>query len=281
MDILMVVPASIIVFALGASIGSFINVVVYRLPARLSVLWPPSRCPRCLNQLKAHDNVPVLGWVWLRGRCRYCKTKISIRYPVVEGITGIIFLIIFWEFQVSIITIGYWAFCSWLLALSLIDLDTMTLPNVLTKSGLVLGICFQMALGFFSQGGWIGLVNHLMIAIVGAVLGLWLFDAIAFLGSMALGKTAMGAGDAKLAAMMGSWLGWKYLLLASFIACLVGVIIGGGAMLLSQQRVGQKIPFGPFLALGAVITVFSGELILSTYLSLFFVISHLSLVISH
>ena len=270
MDILMVVPASIIVFALGASIGSFINVVVYRLPARLSVLWPPSRCPRCLNQLKAHDNVPVLGWVWLRGRCRYCKTKISIRYPVVEGITGIIFLIVFLVFQVSIITIGYWAFCSWLLALSLIDLDTMTLPNVLTKSGLVVGICFQMAVGFFSQAGWIGLVNHLMMGIVGAVLGLWLFDAIAMLGSIALGKTAMGAGDAKLAAMMGAWLGWKYLLLASFIACLVGVIIGGGAILLSRERAGQKIPFGPFLALGAVITLFGGEAILSTYLGLFF-----------
>ncbi|MDP5338163.1 MAG: prepilin peptidase [Nodularia sp. (in: cyanobacteria)] len=271
MDILMVVPASIIVFALGASIGSFINVVVYRLPARLSVLWPPSRCPRCLNQLKAHDNVPVLGWLWLRGRCRYCQTKISIRYPVVEGITGIIFLIVFWEFQVSIITISYWAFCSWLLALSLIDLDTMTLPNVLTKSGLVVGIGLQMAVGFFSpEGSWIGLVNHLMMGIVGAVLGLWLFDAIAMIGSIALGKTAMGAGDAKLAAMMGVWLGPKYLLLASFIACLVGVIIGGGAMLLSPERVGQKIPFGPFLALGAVITLFGGEAILSTYLGLFF-----------
>ncbi|MBE9199255.1 MULTISPECIES: A24 family peptidase [unclassified Nodularia (in: cyanobacteria)] len=270
MDILMVVPASIIVFALGASIGSFINVVVYRLPAKLSVLWPPSRCPRCLNQLKAHDNVPVLGWVWLRGRCRYCKTKISIRYPVVEGITGIIFLVVFLVFHVSILTISYWAFCSWLLALSLIDLDTMTLPNALTQSGLVVGICFQMTIGFFSPAGWIGLVNHLMMAIVGAVLGLWLFDAIAMVGSIALGKTAMGAGDAKLAAMMGVWLGWKYLLLASFIACLVGVIVGGGSMLLSRQKVGQKIPFGPSLALGALITLFSGEAILSTYLGLFF-----------
>ncbi|MEA5583262.1 A24 family peptidase [Nodularia harveyana UHCC-0300] len=268
MDILMVVPASIIVFALGASIGSFINVVVYRIPARLSVLWPPSRCPRCFNQLKANDNVPVLGWVWLKGKCRYCKTKISIRYPVVEGITGMIFLIIFWEFQVSILTISYWAFCSWLLALSLIDLDTMTLPNVLTKSGLVVGLCFQMAIGFLA-GGWVGLINHLMMAIIAVVLGLWLFDAIALLGSIALGKTAMGAGDAKLAAMMGAWLGWKYLLLASFIACIVGVIIGGGTMLRSKKRQGQKIPFGPFLALGAVITVFSGEIILSSYLGLF------------
>ena len=91
MDILIFVPASIIVFALGASIGSFLNVVVYRLPAGLSVLWPPSRCPRCLSKLKSYDNVPVLGWLWLKGRCRYCKNNISRRDPLVEGITGRIF----------------------------------------------------------------------------------------------------------------------------------------------------------------------------------------------
>jgi leader peptidase (prepilin peptidase) / N-methyltransferase len=270
MDILMVAPASVIVFTVGASIGSFINVVVYRLPAKLSILWPPSRCPHCLNQLKAYDNVPVLGWVWLKGRCRYCKSKISVRYPVVEVVTGIIFLLIFLIFNVSIATLGYWVFCSWLLALSLIDLDTMTLPNALTQSGLVAGIIFQMIVGFFSAASWLGLINHLMMAIVGAVLGLWLFEAIALIGSLTLGKTAMGAGDAKLAAMMGAWLGWKYLLLAGFIACAVGALVGIGGIILSQRKLGQKIPFGPFLALGAIITVFGGETILSAYLRLFF-----------
>ncbi|MCM0590034.1 MAG: prepilin peptidase [Gloeotrichia echinulata IR180] len=273
MDILIVVPASLIVLALGASIGSFINVVVYRLPAGLSILWPPSRCPHCLNQLKAYDNVPVFGWLWLKGRCRYCKSKISARYPVVEALTSIVFLLVFLIFKVSIFTIGYWAFCSWLLALALIDLDTMTLPNPLTKSGLVLGIIFQMTVGFFPEYSWVGLVKHLIMGIVGAVLGLWLFDAIAIVGSIALGKTAMGAGDAKLAAMMGAWLGWKYLLLAGFIACGMGVLIGGGAMALSRRKLGQKIPFGPFLALGAVIAVFGGETILSAYLRLFFPIN--------
>ncbi|MBE8988397.1 prepilin peptidase [Nostoc sp. LEGE 12450] len=293
MDILFAIPASVMVFALGASIGSFLNVIVYRLPAGLSILWPPSRCPKCLNQLKAYDNVPVFGWISLRGRCRYCKSKISVRYPVVEGVTGIIFLLIFLVFQVSILTIGYWAFCSWLLALSLIDLDTMTLPNPLTQSGLVVGILFQMVVGYLSEGSSVALVNHLMMAIVGAVLGLWLFDAIALLGSIAFGKTAMGAGDAKLAAMMGAWLGWKYLLLASFIACALGALIGSGVIMhkrillgrskpraasgkeapneeTSTHRLGQKMPFGPFLALGSLITLFSGEAILSTYLRLFF-----------
>jgi leader peptidase (prepilin peptidase)/N-methyltransferase len=269
MDILINIFISIIVFVLGASLGSFINVVVYRLPAGLSVLWPPSRCPKCLNRLKAYDNVPVFGWLWLKGRCRYCQTQISRRYPLVEALTGIIFLIVFWVFQFSIFTIGYWTFFSWLLALSLIDLDTMTLPNPLTKSGLILGIVFQMAIAWLSEPTLSGLSKRLIAAIAGAVLGLYLFDAIALLGSMAFGKTVMGAGDAKLAAMMGAWLGWRYLLLAGFISCTLGVFIGGGAILFSRHEMGQKMPFGPFLALGAVITVFSGETILSHYMRLF------------
>ncbi|QLE55478.1 A24 family peptidase [Nostoc sp. TCL26-01] len=267
MDTLIVTLASMFVFALGASIGSFINVVVYRLPAKLSLLWPPSRCPHCLNQLQAYDNVPVLGWLWLKGRCRYCQSHISWRYPVVEAITGIMFLLIFWLFPFSIITLGYWAFCSWLLALSLIDLDTMTLPNPLTKSGLVLGLIFQMIVGY-TDASWAGLARHLIIGIVGAVLGLWLFDAIAILGIF-LQKEAMGAGDAKLAAMMGAWLGWRYLLLAGFVACTIGALVGIGAILLSQRKWGQKIPFGPFLALGSIITIFGGKPILSAYLGLF------------
>ncbi|MBE9249760.1 prepilin peptidase [Dolichospermum sp. LEGE 00240] len=269
MDILIYLPASIIVFVLGTSLGSFINVVVYRLPAGLSVLWPPSRCPKCLNRLKTYDNIPVFGWLWLKGRCRYCQTQISRRYPLIEALTGIIFLIVFWVFQFSIFTIGYWAFCSWLLALSLIDLDTMTLPNPLTKSGLILGIVFQMAIGWLSEPTAVGLSKRLMTGIAGTVLGLWLFDAIALLGSMAFGKTVMGAGDAKLAAMMGAWLGWRYLLLAGFISCILGVFIGGSAIILSRHQMGQKMPFGPFLALGAVITVFCGETILSHYMRLF------------
>jgi leader peptidase (prepilin peptidase) / N-methyltransferase len=263
------IVASLIVFALGASIGSFINVVVYRLPAGLSILWPPSRCPHCLNQLKPYDNIPVLGWLWLKGRCRYCKSKISIRYPVVEAVTGFVFVLVFLVFQFSPLTIGYWIFCSWLLTLSLIDLDTMTLPNPLTRSGLVLGIIFQMILGYLWEASWVGTVNHLIMAIVGAVLGIWLFDAITIIGSIVFGKTAMGGGDAKLASMMGAWMGWKYLLLASFLACVVGVLVGGGGMILSQRKWGQKIPFGPFLAMGSLMSVFGGEMILSTYLRFF------------
>lgn len=270
MDILIASPTAIIVFALGASVGSFINVVVYRLPAGLSILWPPSRCPHCLHRLGKGENVPVLGWLWLRGRCLSCKRPISVRYPVVEAATGLLFLLVFWTFGVSIHSIGYWTFCSWLLALSLIDLDTMTLPNPLTQSGLVAGLVFGLVAGFLTEGSPTGGVNQMMSGVFGAMLGLWLFDAIAVVGSITLGQAAMGGGDAKLAAMLGAWLGWKYLLLGGFLACALGAFVGGGAIALGLLNRRQPMPFGPFLALGAVIALFWGETILSAYLRLVF-----------
>lgn len=270
MDLLFELPASIIVFALGASVGSFLNVVVYRLPAGLSLVYPPSRCPQCLHRLGKSENVPVLGWLWLKGRCRHCQHPISARYPIVEGVTGLLFVFTLWAFGWSWQTVGYWAFLSWLLALSLIDLDTMTLPNPLTQSGLVIGLLFQAMLGFLMSATLSGALMQLIHGIVGAVVGLWLLDIIAIAGSMALGRSAMGAGDAKLAAMMGAWLGWKYLLLAGFLACAIGAFAGGGAIALGWLDRRQPMPFGPFLAIGSVLAVFWGSAILSTYMRVFF-----------
>ena len=261
----------VIVFVFGSAIGSFLNVVVYRLPAGLSILWPPSRCPKCLNRLRLYENVPVFGWLWLRGRCNHCRSPISVRYPLVEAATGLLFLLIFWQFGVSVQTLGLWVFFSWLLALSLIDCDTMTLPNSLTRSGLVAGLVFQVAKGWWPTFSPIDSVNNLVLGgILGAVVGLWLFDIIGFAGSIAFGQNAMGAGDTKLAALMGAWLGWKYLLIAGFIACLAGAFAGGGAIAIGLLDRRQPMPFGPFLALGAAVTALWGEAILSTYLQLFF-----------
>lgn len=264
MEILIAFLVAVIVFALGASIGSFVNVVVYRIPAGLSILKPASRCPHCLHKLGKQENVPVLGWLWLKGRCRHCKGAISSRYPLVEAATGLLFLLLFWTFGMSMQTLGYWTFCSWLLALSLIDLDTMTLPNSLTQSGLVIGLVFQLV----SANSWVEGVNNLMSGIIGTVLGLWLFDLISVAGSITLGQAAMGGGDPKLAAMLGAWLGWKYLLLSGFLACAIGAVVGGGAIALGWLTRRQPMPFGPFLALGAVITLFGGKAILSAYLRL-------------
>lgn len=270
--ILFAVISTLIVFTLGASIGSFLNVVVYRLPAKLSLLWPPSRCPHCLHKLGKTENVPVFGWLWLKGRCRWCRAPISFRYPLVETITGVSFCLLFWQFGLNITTLGYWTLFSWLLALSLIDLDTMTLPNGLTQSGLVLGLIFQTLRGW-QEGQWTGLSANLMSGIAAAVLGIWLLDTIAILGSMAFGQAAMGGGDAKLMATIGAWLGWKYMLLSGFLACGLGAFVGGGAIAIGLLDRKQPMPFGPFLALGAILSLFCGEIIISTYLKLFFPLS--------
>ena len=260
-----------IVFVSGSAIGSFLNVVVYRLPAGLSVMRPPSRCPKCLNQLKPYENIPVFGWLWLRGRCNHCLRPISARYPLVEAATGLLFLLIFWRFGAGVQTLGFWALFSWLLALSLIDWDTMTLPDPLTRSGLLAGLVFQMAKGLWPTFSPIDSVHYLVLdGIVGAVVGLWLFDAIGLAGTIGFRQEAMGAGDSKLAALMGAWLGWKYLLLAGFIACVAGAFAGGGAIALGLLERRKPMPFGPFLALGTAITALWGEAILSTYLQLFF-----------
>lgn len=261
METLFWLTASLLVFATGAAIGSFLNVVIYRLPAELSLLSPPSRCPHCLHPLGTRENLPIVGWLWLRGRCLHCRTPIPWRYPLVEVVTALIFLATFWHFGFHLETLSAWAFLSWLLALSLIDLDTMTLPNALTRSGLVAGLGFMAVLGG---------IDKLMVGVVGAVVGIWVLDTIRIVGSLVLGKTAMGGGDGKLAALMGAWLGWKSLLMAGFLASCFGAAVGGGAIALGLLNRDRPIPFGPFLALGGAIALFWGDFILSAYLQLFF-----------
>ncbi len=269
MDRLLSAIAFIFAFTFGACIGSFLNVVVYRIPAGISLIYPPSRCPKCEHSLGATENVPVFGWLWLRGRCRWCKTAISSRYPTVEAVTGIIFMLVFWRFGYSLETLGYWAFLSWLLSLSLIDLDTMTLPAPLTKSGLVLGLVFQGIWGWqLGQGQ--GVATQLMFGVGGAVMGIWLLETIALLGSIMLGQQAMGDGDGKLMATIGAWIGWKYVLVSSFVACGLGAVIGGGAIALGILGKKQPMPFGPFLALGGALSLFFGDAIVNAYLNAFF-----------
>jgi len=270
MDVFSNLIVSSFIFIFGAAIGSFLNVVIYRIPAHLSLLYPPSRCPICGHKLGKTENVPILGWLWLRGKCRHCKTPISPRYPIIETITAVLFVLVYLQFGFTLTTVGYWALLSWLLALSLIDLDTLTLPNALTQSGLIVGLGYQVVRGWMGEGLNTNVVEQLMFGIVGVVLGIWLFDIITVVASGILGQTAMGGGDAKLAAMMGAWLGWKFLLLGCFLACVVGAVIGGGAIALGMLSRRQPMPFGPFLALGGAIAIFYGEQLITTYVNLFF-----------
>jgi leader peptidase (prepilin peptidase)/N-methyltransferase len=259
-----------LIFGLGAAVGSFLNVVIYRLPAGLSLLHPPSRCPQCHHRLQAHDNVPILGWLWLRGRCRYCRTAIAARYPLVEALTGGLFLAALLKWGLSGETVAAWVLASWLLTLAFIDLDTLTLPNSLTQSGLVLGLLAQVFFLSSWEEGWDGTAQTLMGSIVGAVLAIWIFDIIGIVGSAVLGQPAMGGGDGKLAAMLGAWFGWQGMLLSGFVACVLGAFVGGGAIALGLLSRRQPIPFGPFLALGGLIMLFWGEALLALYLRIFF-----------
>ncbi|MEM8806521.1 MAG: prepilin peptidase [Cyanobacteria bacterium P01_G01_bin.38] len=259
---------AIFVFVFGAAVGSFLNVVIYRLPAGLSLLYPPSHCPKCENRLKPYDNVPVLGWLWLKGRCRYCRTAISGRYPLVEFLTGLLFFSVFGKFGWTFETVGFWALVSWLIALALIDLDTMTLPNPLTASGVVLGWLFQSGLAYFETPTLSHIMLRFMASFGATLLGIWLFDLINLLGTALLGQTAMGGGDAKLAAMLGAWFGWQGLLLSTFLACLLGALIGLSAIATKRLGRRQPIPFGPFLVLGAAITLFYGSGLIQGYLNL-------------
>ncbi|MFZ4640721.1 MAG: prepilin peptidase [Nodosilinea sp.] len=258
-----------LIFSLGTAIGSFLNVVVYRLPAGLSLLHPPSHCPRCQQPLKPYDNVPILAWLRLGGRCRYCRATIAKRYPLTELATGLLFLISFWLMGWSWWTLADWILLSFLLALSLIDLETLTLPNPLTQSGLVAGLAVQTLIPWLQGEGWVAGLQGFQGSMVGAVLGLWLFNLITVAASLVLGQTAMGGGDAKLAAMLGAWLGWRGLLLSSFLACTLGVLIGGGAIGLGLIHRRQPIPFGPFLAMGAALTLGWGNDLMKLYQTLF------------
>lgn len=257
------------IFSLGAAIGSFLNVVIYRLPARLSLLSPPSRCPHCHHSLGKTENVPILGWLWLRGQCRWCRSPISVRYPLIETLTAVLFCAVFWQFGLTVTTLGYWLLVSGLLVLTWIDLDTLTLPEVMTRSGLVTGLMFQAILGWQHRSIPLGLMQ----GIGGAVLGLVLFELVGWVGLFWLGQQALGGGDPKLAAMIGAWLGWKLLLVTSFMACGIGAIAGGLAIALGWISRRQPIPFGPFLALGAIVAMFWGSDLIHFYLRTMFPLS--------
>jgi leader peptidase (prepilin peptidase) / N-methyltransferase len=254
-----------IVFINGAAIGSFLNVVIYRIPAGLSVVSPPSRCPVCLHRLGARENIPILGWLLLRGKCRHCGTPISPRYPAIELATALTFLAVYSQFGWSIQTLGYCLLMAWLIALSLIDLDTMTLPEPLTRSLIIVGLVYQGAAGYFGTHTLSGVADSISQGVWGMLLGIWLYDGIQFGGSWLFNRQALGSGDAKLMAGIGMWLGWKSILFAGFSASLLGTAVMGSMMGLGLLKPWQKFPFGPFLAFGGVLYLFVGDRLINGY----------------
>ncbi|MEN9224479.1 MAG: prepilin peptidase [Thermostichus sp. HHBFW_bins_43] len=252
---------------LGACVGSFLNVVVYRLPNGLSLVHPGSHCPSCKTPLGPTENIPILGWFLLRGRCRHCGVKISWRYPAVEALTMGLFAL----------SIGVWGFTaqgiltcilfSWLLALALIDLDTFLLPEELTRPGLVVGLLARLALPWLQGSGSLAAAGlSLVEGIAGAVLGIWLLEGIGLLARWALKREAMGLGDGKLMALIGMWLGWPGVVVTLILGCVFGLLGSGLAMGLGQARLGKPIPFGPYLALGGGVAALAGPRLVEEYL---------------
>ena len=261
--------------ALGACIGSFLNVVIYRVPAGLSILYPPSRCPHCLRQLAPRDNIPVIGWFLIKGKCRYCHTSVSWRYPAIEAFTAFLFWCVAAYFGTSLpilILCFYAAFLSWLLVLALIDYDNQTLPNSLTQSGLVVGCIYQISLASNVTPDRANISNYLLNGILGAVLGIWLLDIIRIVFRLVRNKEGMGAGDPKLLAMIGMWLGWQKIFLVILISTGIGSIVGLGGIIIGRLDWSRRIPFGVFLAIGGAISLFFGNSILSSYFEWFGII---------
>jgi leader peptidase (prepilin peptidase)/N-methyltransferase len=248
----------IVAAVLGACVGSFLNVVAWRLPRQESVVLPPSHCPRCGTQLQWFENVPVVGWIGLRGHCRHCGAPISVRYPLMELLSAGLWVAVTMATPTAMgpgaaplpLIVAGWVLVSWLLPLVLIDLDHLWLPEPLCRFGLVLGLLFTVGLGWM-QGPGVArelLGQHLLAA----GLGLVGFEAVSAIAQKVMGRPALGLGDAKLAALLGAWLGLTGLGVAVALAVLAGAIIGVLGRLSGRLGRNQPLPFGPFLAAGGL-----------------------------
>ena len=255
----------------GVVFGSFGNVVIYRLPQGTSLSYPPSTCPRCGSAIRWYDNVPVLGWISLRGRCRDCHEPISIRYPLVELTSGLLWLIAGLAFSLEPITVGAVVLFYLLLLLTFIDLDTMRLPNslvlTLAISGVLLVIVSQLTgvvLAPLTPMGDTQLTGPAATALFGVLLGGGLSLGVALVYERVRGRNGFGMGDVKLLAAMGLYLG-PYVLMALFVGSLAGAAYGIVAARGSVEGLSTKFPFGPFLALGGVVTALAGPALWAWY----------------
>lgn len=228
--------AGLFVFALGAAVGSFLNVVIYRLPRGQSLVRPGSACPTCGHALGALDLVPILSFLLLGAKCRYCRAAISWQYPLIEALTGISFALLLWRHGPGPEWAIFALYAILLIAIAGIDLREMIIPDVLSLPGICLGL-----LAGFARGAALD-------ALLGAAVGGGLLLIVYFSALFLLKKEGLGLGDAKLLAMIGAFLGWQGVLFTIFLASIAGSIVGLGLMALGRLRRGEPMPFGPFIA---------------------------------
>lgn len=275
---------------LGLLVGSFLNVVIHRLPRMLERDWddqaadhldrrslarcaqelrgqeqprcnlfvPPSICPKCGHRIRAHENIPVLSYLLLRGRCASCNSRISVRYPIIEAASGAIAGYIALRFGFSLVMIGALLFAWALIALTAIDIDTQLLPDDITLPLLWLGLLMNLN----------GSLVPLPEAVIGAAAGYLSLWAVYWMFKLATGKEGMGYGDFKLLAALGAWLGWKMLPVIILLSSVVGAVVGVALIILARRGRDIPIPFGPYLAAAGLIALFWGETLNRTYLGM-------------
>jgi len=243
---------------LGLAVGSFLNVCIHRLPRKASIVQPPSSCPNCGYMLRWIDNIPVVSYAMLRGRCRKCRQSISIRYPIIEVVTMAVFVLHYFVLGLDIILVPRLLFASILIVLFAIDLEHHLLPNVITLPGIVVGLAFSAMLPP-------GLLNALLGVLAGGGI-LWLIGEAYYRYS---GQEGMGGGDVKMLAMIGAFLGWKLVILTLVLSSFLGAIIG--VLVIAARRGGMKhaLPYGTFLSLAALTASLIGSQVVDWYLSLY------------
>ncbi len=275
----------IFIFVVGAAVGSFLNVVIHRVPNEESIIFPNSACPNCKNLIKPYDNIPILSWIILRGKCRNCKNPISPRYPAVELLTALLFVLTYWQIGFNPFLPVALIFTATMIALIFIDAENMILPNVITYPllafALLIRIVYPLFFGalYFSDFkiyplNQMGSYPIWLISLVGAILGgligggsLWLVGEI---WKRLRGVDAMGLGDVKMMFAVGALLGWRLTLLSIFLGAFSGAIIG--VFLISRQKekdLQTQIPFGIFLGIGSIAALLFGEQIISWYFATF------------
>jgi len=239
-------------FLFGSVIGSFLNVCIYRIPRKESIVFPASHCPKCDKNIKPYDNIPVISYIFLRGRCRNCGKKISFLYPLVEFLNAAGYAFIIYKFGFNINGLIYALLYSSLIVVTFIDLEHQIIPDRITLPGIIIGFILGATV---LPVGWLN-------SLIGLFLGGGLFYLVAVIS-----RGGMGGGDIKLIAMIGAFLGWQSALLTIFLGALAGSVVGLFLMAFKGKGRKHPVPFGPFLALGAVAALFWGNYIINWYIN--------------